>query len=216
MSYKSNINIIFNYKLITISLIIALLVISCDKPPEYPSIPVLTEVTQAIFVPGDTTGLGTEDTIKFAVYFRDGDGDLGLTETDIDVPYNEYNYVLDANGNKINKESVGAPAPTACNYLLIDGVEYLVEMNEPFNNFIVNFYTQNADGSFSLVELCIPYSGRFPPLYKEGRKEVLEGSIHYNIVSFFFPKGKVKFDVAVIDRALNKSNIIETPEIFIK
>lgn len=44
------------------------------------------------FVDGDETSL---DTIALTIRYRDGDGDIGLTSTDQDVPYQPYNFFLE-------------------------------------------------------------------------------------------------------------------------
>ena len=190
----------------------------CKKPPEYSDVPVLTEVTQAGFsqgIPNDT--LTPPDTIKLGVYFRDGNGNMGLTDADAGWPYHEINFILNDDGERIQPGDPGAPAVGPCNYHEgADGNLYLGELNEAHNNFIVDFYTQQPDGSFQKEDLCIGYSGRFPPIYKDEVEEVLEGNIKYTITSYFFPKGYVKFDIAVYDRALNKSNTVTTPPIFVQ
>lgn len=69
---------------------------SCVNPPEdYPSIPEI-EFESLEFIP--TAG---SDSLIFGFDFRDAEGDLGLSSTDIFPPFNPLEYQRDPAGNLI-------------------------------------------------------------------------------------------------------------------
>ncbi|MDX5347735.1 MAG: hypothetical protein LPK19_10860, partial [Hymenobacteraceae bacterium] len=99
------------------------------------------------------------------------------------------------------------------------------DLNPPFNsgspfhhNFIVDVLMKQPDGSFKPLSTAFSYNGRFPVLPPDLSKSgSIEGTISYGGIVFpvrQFPNGQVfKFSVFIYDRALNKSNVVETEEI---
>jgi hypothetical protein len=93
-------------------------------------------------------------------------------------------------------------------------------------NIFVQYFIKNTDGSFKefnwVTEFpypnCgIPFNGRFPVLSKDlTHKAPMEGTIRYGMVStgflILFSIKTLKLKVTIQDRALNKSNVLETPE----
>jgi hypothetical protein len=147
-------------------LLTGLTVSSCLEPPDYPDTPTIG--FQSITSKRITDNTGTYDQVTITVSFRDGNGDLGLTNED-KVP--------------------GSP-----------------------------WAERNPDGSFN------PYYNNYyltpyPPLATDGREAPLRGdlSFSYNFyVGSPFRSGQVvRFDVSILDRALNQSNTVTTDPITI-
>jgi hypothetical protein len=95
------------------------------------------------------------------------------------------------------------------------------QSNPNFNNIFVEFYTKNANGTFSEYDwkelFCVDFNGRLPRLQKEGVGQApLEGTITYPMRSVGFLSAfsirTLKLRVWIQDRELNRSNVIETPE----
>jgi hypothetical protein len=93
--------------------------------------------------------------------------------------------------------------------------------NPNFNNIFVEFYTKNGNGTFSEYDwkelFCVDFNGRLPRLQKEGVGSApLEGTISYPMRSVgFLPAFGIrtmKLRVWIQDRALRRSNVVETPE----
>lgn len=102
---------------------------------------------------------------------------------------------------------------------IVDTVYF--QSNPNFNNIFVEFYTKNANGSFSEYDwkelFCVDFNGRLPRLQKEGVGSApLEGTITYPMRSVGFLQAfgirTLKLRVWIQDRALRRSNVIETPE----
>jgi len=105
--------------------------------------------------------------------FKDGDGDIGLKETEITAPY-EYNCFLT--------------------------------------------YMEKKDGIFVADSLPIPFWYRIPYTDTEDEKRCVSGNVEIKITPTYYnwlsaDSDTIKFEIYILDRALHKSNIIETPEI---
>lgn len=100
------------------------------------------------------------------------------------------------------------------------------QLNPDHYNIFVVFLVKNPDGSFTEFDWreeftypnCgISFDGRFPVLSKDlSQQSPLEGTIRYGMVStgfkILFSIKTLKLRIKIQDRALNKSNEIETPE----
>ena len=90
-------------------------------------------------------------------------------------------------------------------------VEFLKKEN---NNFIVIDWKRIFDEEFGCG---IDFNSRFPPLNISNSSQLLSGKLRYGMVSYGFDmilKNDIfKLRVHIIDRELNESNIIETPEV---
>ena len=92
--------------------------------------------------------------------------------------------------------------------------------NENHYNITIQFLVKNNDGTFTEFnwrdEFCTTYDGRFPILSNDGESNPLEGTIRYDMGSNgwlpLFSIKTLKLRIYIKDRALNKSNVIETPE----
>lgn len=118
--------------------------------------------------------------------FRDGDGDIGLGQEDTFPPFNP-------------------------------GSKY-------YYNLFVDML-EKRNGTFSKA-VFIPPAGndtltnnsRFPIPGSAGRKKYIEGEISVELFTNnpFSPWDTIKYEVSITDRALNRSNVITTPEIILK
>jgi hypothetical protein len=93
------------------------------------------------------------------------------------------------------------------------------DANSRFHHNFVLTYFELEDGEWKEKPSSFKY--RLPKLTAEGQSKILEGEIgisiapeYYNI--FSENSDTIKFKVQLFDRALNESNIIETPVILTK
>lgn len=101
-----------------------------------------------------------------------------------------------------------------------------VMRNPDHHNFEIDFMVKNPNGTFTEFDFTkeydypncgVSFDGRFPILFSDHTGSPLQGVIRFRIGSQFlrtqFSLKTLKFKIQIKDRALNKSNIIETPEI---
>lgn len=100
------------------------------------------------------------------------------------------------------------------------------ELNPDHYNITVDFLVKNpSNGTFEEFDWTkeftypncgISFDGRFPILFKDKPGSPLEGNLKYSMGSLgfkaLFSIKTLKLRIQIKDRALNKSNIIETPE----
>jgi hypothetical protein len=169
---------------------------SCLNPPNYPIVPEIDfKDVQVVRVPASNGNLAT-DTLKFAINFRDGDGDLGLSDQDITVaPWNADTGGPYGRGYKFN---------------------YFIR---PFvfdisSRQFVPFTTPLALGGF-----VGEYDGRYLRLDGADAKPApLKGELRYKLpISLdgdIYRAGQVfRFEISIMDRALHQSNTITTSEV---
>lgn len=166
--------------------VIGTLLFSCRKFEEYPIEPVITFDNFTLLLNSQT---GTTERGVLSIGYTDGDGDLGLNTSDTLPPF-------DRNGNY-------------------------------YYNIIVKYY-ERQNGTFVEVPLLswnpdtqkydtITFNGRFPNLTPEHGNKAIKGVIQdtlyvNNPLSDF---DTIKYKVSIYDRALNKSNEVETSEIVV-
>jgi len=123
-------------------------------------------------------------------------------------PYNCINWEVTKDNNNVVKDTL------------------YFTLNQDHYNIFVDFLVKQNNGSFQEFDWrtefyypgCgIPFDGRFPILSKDlSKKSPLEGEIRYGMTSVgflsLFSTKTLKLRVSIQDRALNKSNVIETPE----
>ena len=76
-------------------------------------------------------------------------------------------------------------------------------------------YFEKQNGTWANINPVIPYYYRIPILYN-GSDDSVEGDIEISMASYYNPYSDydtIKFQIHIMDRALNKSNIVETSEI---
>ena len=120
------------------------------------------------------------------VYFTDGDGDFGLSPADTFAPF--------------NRGSVF------------------------YYNFFINYYEKQNGNWVRIVYPAITPGGdtlanhsRIPNLTPEGQNKTLEGDIYMSLFTNnpFSTFDTIRYEVTISDRALNRSNQIQTPEIIL-
>jgi hypothetical protein len=218
---------------------------ACYQAPEFPTEPEISFDDIKFY---DTQA---QDSLVLTVNFQDGDGDLGLSGSEVDQPYNPFFFVEDGQGGFLHLSSNDtmppfAPPYSCVNYKLgkINGNSFIRHQTSEYNslfpdqdpdtlytrpnpftdNFLVE-YLVKRDGYFVPFNwITAPSSGcgesqngRFMPLFDpEIPDKPLSGSITYSMENYgfvpYFRNDTLKLRIQIIDRALNKSNIIETPE----
>ncbi len=212
---------------------------ACFNPPEFPVEPQIE--FESIQYKEYGTGFDTEfDSLILTISFKDGDGDLGLDPSEINEPYNNKFYFI-SGGRYITYETKRTDPnydtlpdfvkPYNCinwevykeNNIVKDTLYF--QLNPYYNNITVEFFVKNPDGTFTEFDWrkafnfpnCgISFDGRFPILYKEKPGAPLEGNIRYGMGSIgfkiLFSTKTLKLRIQIKDRALNRSNFIETNE----
>ena len=166
---------------------------SCISPPDFPETPSI-EFKELIVKRQPSNGSIPVDSVIVTVTFKDGDGDLGLTEEEYNnPPYKRLNDDGTLNLNHWNyyfKLFVKAPGDTE-----------------------FRPYTITPD----LLPLKPEdYYGQFPHLEPPNieKKAPLQGDLRFSqaftLGSPFYPGQEVRFEVTIKDRALNTSNTITT------
>ncbi|WP_044171924.1 hypothetical protein [Flectobacillus major] len=169
-------------KKITLFVLALIGLISCISEPDFSIIPeigfnrvqVLTK--QSADILGNTT---KRDSVILTIDFKDGDGDLGLTQDDF---------------QKLNMPDL--------------------------RTFDVDIYVQK-NGQFVKTQPSFPLGGNHFERYKPGDKPgPIEGTIDFSM-NFDYnnfkgiplltgKKDTVRFDIWIIDRALHKSNVVQS------
>ncbi|MFO8086498.1 MAG: hypothetical protein R6T91_01660 [Bacteroidales bacterium] len=88
------------------------------------------------------------------------------------------------------------------------------------SNYFYNFFLyifERKNGQYDTVQTNIPFHGRIPLLENVQEGESIEGEIDMEIDIFsmdvFIPSDTVRFEIFIVDRALNHSNTVTTPRI---
>ena len=127
---------------------------------------------------------GKDSSGVLRLQFTDGDGDMGLSPSDTFPPFNY--------GSKFY-----------------------------FNFFINYFEKQNGEW----VKIVLPpiepggdtltNNSRIPDLTPVGQNKVLQGDLIFELFTNnpFSPYDTIKYEVTIVDRALNRSNMVSTQEI---
>jgi hypothetical protein len=170
----------------------ALAVSSCLSPPDFPSTPSIEFKALKVERIDTNPNLTPYDHVVVTVSFKDGEGDLGLTDADktADSPYRQY---------------------------LADG-----SMNRNYYNYFITIFRKNSQGTFEPVPLKdprFPYDSTYPPLDPVGSKPApLKGELNFTTDIFIdtdtpIRSGEtIRFEVSIMDRALHESNKITTSE----
>jgi hypothetical protein len=161
------------------SVLLFLLLISCEDERSFPATPSIT-FNRVEFRDGGTAS--NFDSLVVYIDFKDGDGDLGLSATQIDSPYNAAEYFFDDQGKLLTIRSRSLPQyahlppdekPYNCtNYTKPDQVSY--------------FPASWVDNTFNIVETKVidgvTYKGLKDLVYFESNPN------HYNIEVDFMVK----------------------------
>lgn len=201
---------------------------SCINPPEnFPSIPEIK------FSTIEYVRTSSQDSLIVSVDFKDAEGDLGLSSTDINPPFNPLIYKRDAAGNLITyaNRPPGAPSfnpidwvidPIINNTVVKDTIWVEQNVNQ-FNIFVKFFIKRN--GKFTEFRWQDPpffttFNGRFPRILISEEGQSVEGNIKYRMLSSgwesIFRNDTLRIDVEIQDRALNRSNQVSSPEVTLR
>lgn len=207
---------------------LALIAFSCVNPPDnFPSVPEI-EFESIEYVP-----VQGPDSLIFGLDFKDAEGDLGLSATDINPPFNAVTYIRDNAGNLI---TYSERPPEAPDYNPIDWVidpiinnqvvkdTIWVEQNPNQYNIFVQFFIKR-DGVFTEFKWEDPpffttFNGRFPRVLTTEEGQAVEGNIKYGMLSSgwesIFRTDTIRVDVEIQDRQLNRSNLVSSPEVTLR
>lgn len=155
-----------------------LLLSGCITIPEYPETPQIT-FNNVYFSDEEQI-----DYIYLTINYKDGDGDLGLNTSDLQVP--PFTETIDSAG---------------------------VQVRNP-NHFNIFPVLLRKEGEIYIPVTVANYDGIFPRLKEGNTRGPIDGTIQYRLGSFNFfgeDSSVAKIRVYIQDRALNKSNVIETP-----
>lgn len=150
---------------------------SCSKDKEFPIEPNISLSDKQTFNQPQT----------IIVDFTDGDGDIGLRESDTLSPYN---FVKDT----IN-ETEGS-------------------LNLKYYNIYFYYYAY-IDGDWQEYFPSTPYYSRVPYLTPSGQNKALKGEISVEVSFAGSPHDSCRFEIELMDRAFHVSNRIVTPTIYL-
>ena len=161
------------------SVLIFMLLISCEDERSFPATPSIT-FNRVEFRDGGTTS--PFDSLVVYIDFKDGDGDLGLSATQVDPPYNESEYFFDDQGKLLTIRSRSLSQYT-----------YLPPYEKPYSctnytdpNQVVYVPATWVDNTFNIVETKVidgvTYKGLKDMIYFERNPN------HYNIEVDFMLK----------------------------
>ena len=203
--------------------------IACNEKPTFPVTPTI-KLSDYYFQEIENLSL---DSLVIKIQFEDGDGDLGLESNETNFPYQLLDVVTYPNGDTVRHGDPDTPPYDCVEYeiirkessvndsLVVTADTILVDRNPNHFNFYLDFLIKEDDGSFrvfnpALERNCAPaYHGRYFILNTARDIRPLEGELQYSLLSGFrllFRNEIIKLRIQIQDRALNKSNIIETEE----
>jgi hypothetical protein len=203
--------------------------ISCHEKPVFPTTPSISLNDFYFREIASSTGPSFQDSIVIKLRFEDGDGNLGLDANETNPPYNIYDVVVTAGDTLRYGDNDTLPAFNCYNYeilrkrtsvnnslVIVSDTIYVIRNLNHYNFFLTFLVEEN--GQFveynTYEKLCAPpFHGRFFVLNTARDIRPLTGELQYGFISSFrlqfrFNTIKVRFQIQ--DRALNKSNIIET------
>jgi len=133
---------------------------------------------------------GKDSMLVITITYKDGDGDLGLNQTDTFAPFNP---VTDSLGKSLNPYYQNLHINYFEKY---EGIFSVV--TNPFN-----------------VSDTLAYAFRFESLTPEGRHKSIRGDIEVKISPNAYPTAQdtTMYEVYIYDRALHKSNLVKSPAI---
>ncbi|TFV97305.1 hypothetical protein E4S40_01210 [Algoriphagus kandeliae] len=205
-----------------------LLVSSCVNPPEnFPSIPSIT-FESLEYVP--TSG---PDSLIIGIDFQDAEGDLGLSATDINPPFNALEYQRNVAGNLITYSTRPPEAPSynpidwvidpIINNQVVKDTIWVKQNPNQYNIFVKFFIKRN--GQFTEFRWEDPpfyttFNGRFPRILTTDDGQAVEGNIKYAMLSSgwesIFRNDTIRIDIQIQDRQLNRSNEVSSDQVTLR
>lgn len=172
-------------------LFLVLVVEACQKPVEYTIEPRIEYQGFTYLFNADSTFSG-QGILSFT--YTDGDGDLGLDETDTMSPFgfhdtHYYNMKIDylkcVNGEFVKTPLLSPHVPT------------------------------NPADTLVLYD-TVTFNARFRRLRDSEEPKAIEGTMEYKLTvqNPLSPNDTVKFEIRILDRALHESNTIQTDAIY--
>ncbi len=133
---------------------------------------------------------GKDSLLVLVISYKDGDGDLGLNQSDTFAPFNP---VIDSEGKSLNPY---------------------------FQNLHINYFEkyegkfQSVTNPFNVTD-TLAYAYRFESLTPDGRHKQIRGDIEVKISQNAYPNASdtTMYEVYIYDRALHKSNTVQSPVI---
>lgn len=156
----------------------------CKKTEISSEIPQI-EFKSATFL---TNTEGKDSVLVLTITYRDGNGDLGLNQSDTLAPFNP---IIDSVGKSLN--------PFYQNL----HINYFEKYNGQF---------QVVTNPFNPAD-TLTYAYRFESLTPEGRHLSIRGDIEVKISPNAYPTAQdsTMYEVYIYDRALHKSNLVQSP-----
>jgi hypothetical protein len=198
-----------------------------SQPDNFPTVPSIA-FESLEYVP--TNGA---DSLIIGLDFQDNEGDLGLSATDDDPPFNAFDFQRDNLGNLITYSNRPNEAPT---YNPVDWVvdpiignqvvkdTIWIKQNSNQFNIFVKFFIKRK-GQFTEFKWQDPpyyttFNGRFPRILTTDSNQAVEGNISYAMQSSgwesIFRNDTIRIDVSIQDRGLNRSNEVSSQEVTLK
>ena len=171
---------------------------SCINAPDYPVTPEIDfKEVQVVHIPAGTQD--AVDELTFVLSFRDGDGDLGLSQDDIKLP----------------PYSQPPQPPVPLRNHTTNEYNYLIQpfLKNPTTGQFTKFTTPPPFGKIG------QYDGTYPRLDGTDAKPApLKGDLRYKLpISLdgsVYNKGQVfRYEITILDRALHVSNTVTTSEV---
>ncbi|MEB2781235.1 hypothetical protein U3A58_12600 [Algoriphagus sp. C2-6-M1] len=199
--------------------------LACISPPDnFPSVPKIS-FESIEYVP--TSGA---DSLIIGIDFQDAEGDLGLSATDDDPPFQDVDFQRDSNGELITYSTRPQTAPSynpidwlvdpIVNNKVVKDTIWVKQNPNQFNIFVKFFIKRN--GQFTEFKWQDPpffttFNGRFPRILTSDIGQAVEGNIRYGMLSSgwqsIFRTDTLQIAVEIQDRALNRSNEVFSPEV---
>ena len=171
-------------------LFLVMAMMSCQKPVEYPIEPIIAYEGFTYLFNTDSTFSG-EGVISFS--YTDGDGDLGLDDSDTLTPFGFHD------SHYFNME-----------------VDYLKCVNGVFVKTPLLSPHVPTSATDTVLWDTITFNARFKRLRDSEEPKAISGKMDYRLTvqNPFSPNDTVKFEIRILDRALHESNAIQTDAIF--
>lgn len=162
---------------------------ACKKSETYSNVPLITYKSSYTTL---DENVFTDTLLGVIFTYKDGDGDIGLNPGDTFPPFNSK---PDINGKETNP------------YYYNLNIDYLTLVDGVFKPVIIPNSTDT-----------LRFSSRLQSITPEGKYKAIRGDIDWRILP---PSGlaypglsrTIKLRISIYDRALNKSNVTESPAI---
>jgi hypothetical protein len=165
-----------------------LVVVSACKEREiFPAIPAIEYKSHYFLRDPNSLGFGNDTLLGVLFTYRDGDGDIGLGPSDTLPPYERNS---DEFGRVTNRFHYNVH------------VDYFEVVNGQMRPFII----PNTVDTFKV-------RARIGSLTPDGKFKAIRGEIDYQFMppQFANRRDSIKLRITLIDRALNESNVAESP-----